>query len=58
MPAGTTVARRAAPRRRRRSAGDRHLDVMNVQASRLVDGKVAEFWDTTTDPDAMEAFFA
>ena len=38
--------------------GDRHLDVMNVQVSRLRDGRVAEFWDTTTDPDATEAFYA
>ena len=47
-----------APVRITAHRGDRHLDVMNVQASRLEDGKVAEFWDTTTDPDAMEAFFA
>ena len=47
-----------APVRMTAHRGDRHLDVMNVQAARLEDGKVAEFWDTTTDPDAMEAFFA
>jgi uncharacterized protein len=38
--------------------GDRHLDVMNLQASRLQDGRVAEFWDTTTDPEASDAFYA
>ena len=38
--------------------GDRHLDVMNLQVSRLRDCRVAEFWDTTTDPDATEAFYA
>jgi uncharacterized protein len=48
----------AAPVKITAHRGDRHLDVMNVQASRLVDGRVAEFWDTSTDPDATEAFFA
>lgn len=48
----------AAPVRITAHRGDRHLDVMNVQTSRLQDGRVVEFWDTTTDPDAMEAFFA
>jgi ketosteroid isomerase-like protein len=38
--------------------GDRHLDVMNVQTARWRDGRVAEFWDTATDPDAIERFFA
>jgi uncharacterized protein len=37
---------------------DRHLDVLNVQAIRWRDGRVAEFWDTSTDPDALERFFA
>jgi ketosteroid isomerase-like protein len=48
----------AAPVRITAHRGDRHLDVMNVQVSRLRDGRVAEFWDTTTDPDATEAFYA
>jgi uncharacterized protein len=47
-----------APVRITAHRGDRHLDVMNVQASRLVDGRVAEFWDTTTDTEASEAFYA
>ena len=38
--------------------GDRHLDVMDLQVSRWQDGRVAEFWDTSTDPDATDAFFA
>jgi len=38
--------------------GDRHLDVLNVQVARWRDGRVAEFWDTTTDTDASEAFYA
>jgi ketosteroid isomerase-like protein len=48
----------SAPVRVTAHRDDRHLDVMNVQTSRLEDGRVVEFWDTTTDPDAMEAFFA
>jgi ketosteroid isomerase-like protein len=47
-----------APVRITAHRGDRHLDVMNVQTSRLVDGRVAEFWDTTTDPEASEDFYA
>jgi ketosteroid isomerase-like protein len=47
-----------APVRITAHRGDRHLDVMNVQASRLEDGRVAEFWDTTTDTEATEAFYA
>ena len=38
--------------------GDKHLDVLNVQVIRWRDGRVAEFWDTTTDPDATEEFYA
>ncbi len=38
--------------------GDKHLDVMNVQMARWRNGRVAEFWDTATDPDALEDFFA
>ncbi len=38
--------------------GDRHLDVMNVQTSRMRGGQVAEFWDTTTDPAAVDEFWA
>jgi ketosteroid isomerase-like protein len=48
----------AAPVRISAHRGDRHLDVMNLQASRLQDGRVAEFWDTSTYPDATEEFFA
>jgi ketosteroid isomerase-like protein len=48
----------AAPVRITAHRGDRHLDVMNIQAGRLRDGRVAEFWDTSTDPDAVEAFWA
>jgi ketosteroid isomerase-like protein len=48
----------ATPVRITAHRGDRHLDVMNVQAARLQDGRVVEFWDTTTDPDAVEAFWA
>jgi uncharacterized protein len=47
-----------APVRVTAHRGDRHLDVMNLQASRLVDGRVTEFWDTTTDPEATDAFYA
>ena len=47
-----------APVRITAHRGDRHLDVMNVQASRMEDGRVAEFWDTTTDTEATEAFYA
>ena len=47
-----------APVRITAHRGDRHLDVMNVQTSRLQDGRVAEFWDTTTDPEASDAFYA
>jgi hypothetical protein len=32
--------------------------VLHVQAIRWRDGRVAEFWDTPTDPDALERFFA
>jgi ketosteroid isomerase-like protein len=46
-----------APVRITAHRGDEHLDVMNVQTSRLQDGRVTEFWDLTTDPDAMERFF-
>lgn len=38
--------------------GDRHLDVLVLQAGRLEEGRVVEFWDVSTDPDAMEQFFA
>ena len=38
--------------------GDRHLEVMDVQTSRFRDGRVAEFWDTATDPDALEQFWS
>jgi len=48
----------AAPVRITAHRGDRHLDVMNLQVSRLEDGRVAEFWDTTTDTEATEAFYA
>jgi ketosteroid isomerase-like protein len=48
----------AAPVRITAHRGDRHLDVMNLQVSRLRDGRVAEFWDTTTDTEATEAFYA
>jgi ketosteroid isomerase-like protein len=48
----------AAPVRITAHRGDRHLDVMNVHATRMQDGRVAEFWDTTTDPDVVEAFWA
>ena len=47
-----------APVRITAHRGDRHLDVMNVHTSRLQDGRVAEFWDTTTDTEASEAFYA
>ena len=36
--------------------GDRHLEVFNVHLVRFEDGKVAEFWDTSTDEDAMDRF--
>jgi ketosteroid isomerase-like protein len=48
----------AAPVRITAHRGDRHLDVMNLQVSRWQDGRVAEFWDTSTDPDATDEFFA
>jgi ketosteroid isomerase-like protein len=47
----------AAPVRITAHRGDRHLDVMAVQAMRMQDGRVVEFWDTTTDQEAMEQFF-
>ena len=47
-----------APVRITAHRGDKHLDVMNLQTSRLEDGRVAEFWDTTTDTEATEAFYA
>ncbi len=47
-----------APARITAHRGDRHLDVMNVQTARWEDGRVAEFWDTTTDTEASEAFYA
>jgi uncharacterized protein len=47
-----------APVRVTAHRGDRHLDVLNIQASRLQDGRVVEFWDTTTDPEAADAFYA
>lgn len=37
--------------------GDRHLDVLNIHACRFRDGRVAEFWDTSTDQDALDEFF-
>jgi ketosteroid isomerase-like protein len=48
----------AAPVRVTAHRGDRHLDAMNVHASRLRDGRVVEFWDTATDPDAADEFWA
>jgi hypothetical protein len=47
-----------APVRITAHRGDRHLDVIDVQTSRPQDGRVVEFWDTTTDPEASEAFYA
>lgn len=38
--------------------GDKHLDVMNVHACRFREGRVAEFWETSTDPDAAQEFYA
>jgi uncharacterized protein len=48
----------SAPVRITAHRGDRHLDVLNVQTSRMRDGRVAEFWDTTTDPAAADEFWA
>ena len=38
--------------------GDRHLDVLNLHLVRFVDGLVVEFWDTSTDEDTADQFFA
>ena len=47
-----------APVRTTAHRGDRHLDVMNLQTARMEDGRVVEFWDTSTDTEASEAFYA
>jgi hypothetical protein len=47
-----------APVRITADRGNRHLDVMNVQTARMEDGRVVEFWDTTTDPEAGEKSYA
>ena len=37
--------------------GDRTLDTMDVHTVRLANGKVVEFWQTSTDPDRSDAFY-
>ena len=31
---------------------------MNLQTARMEDGRVVEFWDTSTDTEASETFYA
>jgi ketosteroid isomerase-like protein len=38
--------------------GDRHLEVLNVHLARFEGDLVVEFWDTSTDEDTMDRFFA
>ena len=38
--------------------GDRHLEVMNWHLARFRDGRVAEFWVTSTDEEALDQFLA
>ena len=38
--------------------GDRSIEVLNVQLARFEDGRLAEFWNTSTDGDALDQFFA
>ena len=38
--------------------GDRTVEVLNVHLTRFENGKVAEFWDTSTDEDTLDRFFA
>jgi uncharacterized protein len=38
--------------------GDRHLSLLNTHVMRIVDGRTAEFWEASTDPAAMDAFFS
>jgi ketosteroid isomerase-like protein len=37
--------------------GDRTLDVMDVHTVRLTNGRVVEFWQTSTEPDLSDAFY-
>jgi uncharacterized protein len=37
--------------------GDRSIEVLNVQLARFEDGRLAEFWNTSTDEDALDRFF-
>jgi uncharacterized protein len=38
--------------------GDRRIEVLSVHLVRFEDGRVAEFWDTSTDEDAMDQFLS
>jgi len=38
--------------------GDRSIEVLNVQLARFEDGRLAEFWNTSTDEGALDRFFA
>ncbi|MGK5173642.1 hypothetical protein [Geodermatophilus sp. CPCC 205761] len=38
--------------------GDRSFETLNAQVMRFVDGRIAEFWEAPTDPDAMRDVFA
>jgi uncharacterized protein len=38
--------------------GDRSIEVLNVQLARFEDGRLAEFWNTSTDEEALDRFFA
>ncbi len=37
--------------------GDRHLDTMNAHICRFREGRVVEFWEAPTEPQAMDAFW-
>ena len=37
--------------------GDRTLETMDLHALRLEQGKVVEFWQTSTQPQAADAFY-
>ncbi len=37
--------------------GDRHLDTMNAHICRFREGRVVEFWDAPTEPQATDAFW-
>jgi hypothetical protein len=38
--------------------GGKTLETLSSHLTRMVDGRAVEFWDTETEPDTMDEFFA